>query len=80
MPADLPLLTLYVDAAGIKLPHILKEAGLAASTSEASRKIAEKAVRIDGTRIEDRGLTFAPGAEHVFQVGPASGGAGKARA
>ena len=57
---------------GSSLPHILKEAGLAASTSEASRKIAEKAVRIDGTRIEDRGLTFAPGAEHIFQVGSAA--------
>lgn len=70
LPTDLPLLTVYVDAAGIKLPNVLKEAGLAASTSEASRKIAEKAVRVDGTRAEDRGLTFAPGAEHVFQVGP----------
>ena len=70
LPTDLPLLTVYVDAAGIKLPNVLKEAGLAASTSEASRKIAEKAVRVDGTRAEDRSLTFAPGAEHVFQVGP----------
>ena len=70
MPTDLPLLTVYVEAAGIKLPNVLKEAGLAASTSEASRKIAEKAVRVDGTRAEDRSLTFAPGAEHVFQVGP----------
>jgi tyrosyl-tRNA synthetase len=70
MPTDLPLTTVYVDAAGLRLPNLLKEAGLASSTSEAGRKIAEKAVRVDGTRIEDRGLTFAPGAEHVLQVGP----------
>lgn len=69
-PSDLPLLTVYVEAEGIRLPNVLKEAGLAASTSEANRKIAEKAVRVDGNRTEDRGLTFAPGAEHVFQVGP----------
>jgi len=70
IPADLPLTTLYVEATGAKLANILKEAGLAVSTSEANRKIDEKAVRIDGTRATDRGLTFAPGAEHVFQVGP----------
>jgi tyrosyl-tRNA synthetase len=70
IPADLPLLTLYVDAAGIKLPNILKEAGLASSTSDANRKIGENAVRIDGNRTTDRGLTFVAGVEHVFQVGP----------
>jgi tyrosyl-tRNA synthetase len=70
IPLDLPLTTVYVDSAGLRLPNLLKEAGLASSTSEASRKIAEKAVRVDGTRIEDRGLTFAPGAVHVLQVGP----------
>jgi len=69
LPTDLPLMTVFVDASGLKLPNVLKEAGLAASTTEANRKIAEKAVRVDGTRIEDRGLTFAPGAEHIFQVG-----------
>jgi tyrosyl-tRNA synthetase len=70
IPADLPLTTLYVDAAGAKLANVLKEAGLASSTSEANRKIEEKAVRIDGTRITDRSLILAPGVEHVFQVGP----------
>ena len=70
MPTDLPLLTLYVEAAGARLANVLKEAGLASSTSEASRKIAEKAVRVDGNRTEDRGLIFTPGAEHIFQVGP----------
>jgi len=69
IPEGLPLTTLYVDAAGIRLPNLLKEAGLAPSTTEANRKIAEKAVKIDGTRVEDRSLTFTPGAEHVFQIG-----------
>jgi len=58
-----------VDAGGLKLANVLKQAGLAASTSEANRKIEEGAVRIDGARVTDRGLTLAAGAEHVFQVG-----------
>jgi tyrosyl-tRNA synthetase len=69
VPADLPVKVLAVEAAGIRLANLLKEAGLAASTSEANRKIEEGAVRIDGAKVTDRGLTLAAGAEHVFQVG-----------
>jgi tyrosyl-tRNA synthetase len=70
LPANLETTTIQVDAAGARLAVLLKEAGLAASTSEANRKIEEGAVRIDGTKVSDKGLTFAAGAEHVFQVGP----------
>jgi tyrosyl-tRNA synthetase len=70
LPTNLDTTTLYVDAAGARLPALLKEAGLAASTSEANRKIEEGAVRIDGTRVSDKGLTLGAGAEHIFQVGP----------
>jgi tyrosyl-tRNA synthetase len=70
LPANLETTTIQVDAAGARLAALLKEAGLAASTSEANRKIEEGAVRIDGTKVSDKGLTFAAGAEHVFQVGP----------
>lgn len=69
VPADLPLQTLYVDAAGVRLGNLLKQAGLAASSSEANRKIDEGAVRIDGTRVTDRSLTLAVGGEHVVQIG-----------
>ena len=69
VPSDLPAKVVKVDAGGLKIANLLKEAGLAASTSEANRKIEEGAVRIDGTRVTDRGLTVAAGAEHVFQVG-----------
>jgi len=69
VPSDLPAKVVKVDVGGLKLANVLKEAGLAASTSEANRKIEEGAVRIDGTRVTDRGLTLAAGAEHVFQVG-----------
>jgi tyrosyl-tRNA synthetase len=69
VPQDLPLKVIPVAGAGLRLANILKEAGLAASTSEANRKIDEGAVRIDGERVTDRGLTLKGGAEHVFQVG-----------
>jgi len=69
VPQDLPLKVVPVDGAGLRLANLLKEAGLAASTSEANRKIEEGAVRIDGTRVSDRNLTFRAGSEHVLQVG-----------
>lgn len=69
VPQDLPVKAIPVDGAGLRIANLLKEAGLAASTSEANRKIGEGAVRIDGERVSDRGLTLHAGAEHVFQVG-----------
>jgi tyrosyl-tRNA synthetase len=69
VPADLPLQVIRVDGAGLRVANLLKEAGLAASTSEANRKIEEGAVRIDGAKATDRGLTLKAGAEHVIQVG-----------
>jgi tyrosyl-tRNA synthetase len=69
VPTDLEAKVVQVEAAGMRIANVLKEAGLAASTSEANRKIEEKAVKVDGTRVSDRGLTFNAGADHVFQVG-----------
>jgi tyrosyl-tRNA synthetase len=69
VPADLVPKAVAVEAAGIKLPSLLKAAGLAASTSEATRKIEEGAVRIDGERVTDRGLVLRAGADHVLQIG-----------
>jgi tyrosyl-tRNA synthetase len=69
VPQDLPLRVIPVEAGGLRLASLLKEAGLAASTNEARRKIEEGAVRIDGTRVSDLGLTLRAGAEHVLQVG-----------
>jgi tyrosyl-tRNA synthetase len=66
---DLPLKVVSVQGPGLRLANLLKEAGLAGSTSEANRKIEEGAVRIDGARVCDRALTLKTGAEHVVQVG-----------
>jgi tyrosyl-tRNA synthetase len=55
-------------AGGIRLPHLLAKTGLAASVSEATRKIKEGAVEINGARVTDLALADAP-AELVIQVG-----------
>jgi tyrosyl-tRNA synthetase len=69
-PTDLPLQFLSsADAGGVKLAAALKEAGLAASNSEANRKIQEGAVRVDGNKTIDREMRLTPGAEHVLQLG-----------
>jgi tyrosyl-tRNA synthetase len=70
LPTDLVPQVLAVEEGGLRLANALKEGGLAASTSEANRKIDEGAVRIDGERVSDRSRTLAAGADHVFQVGP----------
>jgi tyrosyl-tRNA synthetase len=69
VPTDLAPQAVPVEAAGIRLGNLLKEAGLAASTSEANRKIGEGAVRIDGQKATDRGLLLQAGADHVIQLG-----------
>jgi tyrosyl-tRNA synthetase len=69
VPTDLPPVRVPVDAAGLRVANVLKAAGLAASTSEANRKIDEGAVKLDGSRVTDRALTLHAGADHVLQVG-----------
>ena len=69
VPTDLAPVAIAVDATGLRVANVLKAAGLAASTSEANRKIDEGAVKVDGVRVTDRGLTLHAGADHVLQVG-----------
>jgi tyrosyl-tRNA synthetase len=69
VPDDVPLKEIAVGADGIRIGALLREAGLAASGSEASRKITERAVRIDGVVTEDRELQLRAGAEHLLQLG-----------
>jgi tyrosyl-tRNA synthetase len=69
VPTDLTPLVIPVAAAGLRVANLLKAAGLAASTSEANRKIDEGAVKLDGARVSDRNLTLHAGADHVLQVG-----------
>jgi len=69
MPDDMPELTLDSENGEIGIASLLKSASLTGSTSDAFRMIKQGAVRIDGERVEDRGLTVKSGSTHVFQVG-----------
>ena len=69
VPTDLVPKVIPVEAGGLRVANLLKAAGLAASTSEANRKIDEGAVKLDGVRVTDRGLTLHAGTDLVLQVG-----------
>ncbi len=68
----LPLAEIPVPADGLRIAALLKTAGLAASNGEASRKLGERAVRIDGEVFEDAQRLFLPGFEGVVQIGKRS--------
>jgi len=68
-PDDMPEITLSAPDGVLGIAHVLKGAALTPSTSDAFRMIKQGAVRIDGERIEDRGLQISSGSSHVFQVG-----------
>ena len=70
MPADMPEISLECGAAEtLGIAHLLQQAELVASTSEAFRMLKQGAVRIDGERVEDRDTSIPAGSSHVYQVG-----------
>ena len=70
MPEDMPEVALESGAdRALGIAHVLQQAGLVASTSEAFRMLKQGAVRIDGERVEDRDTSISAGTTHVFQVG-----------
>ena len=56
-------------SSGLLITHVLRDAGLTPSTSDALRMIQQGAVRIDGERIDDRNLIIKAGSNHIIQVG-----------
>jgi tyrosyl-tRNA synthetase len=69
VPQDLAVAEIRVPAEGMRIGALLKAAGLAPSTSEAMRKLGERAVRVDGDVVEARDLLLKPGGEHLLQLG-----------
>jgi len=57
------------DSGEIAIANLLKEAGLAVSTSEAMRMIKQGAAKIEGEKITDNKLRIACGTTAVYQVG-----------
>jgi len=69
LPDNIPEIDAPTGGAGLLIANLLRDAGLASSTSEAIRLIGQGAVRIDGERLEDPRLHCAPGTAHTYQVG-----------
>lgn len=69
LPDDMPRVNVEVGAAGLPISQVLKQAGLTGSTSEALRMVEQGAVRLNGERVEDKGLILSSGSTAVLQVG-----------
>ncbi len=69
LPEEVPEAEVQSREGRLPIANLLKEAGLATSTSEAFRLIQQGAVRIDGERVENRDRELAAGSCHVYQVG-----------
>ncbi|HKJ21594.1 MAG TPA: tyrosine--tRNA ligase [Gammaproteobacteria bacterium] len=69
LPEDLPEVSVPAPDGAVPIANLLKQAGLAASTSEAIRLIKQGGLRIDGERVQDHALQVRSGTTHVYQVG-----------
>jgi len=68
VPDDLPETLVQSGTVPMLLSQVMKESGLAASTSEARRLIAQGAVRLDGTRVEED-CSLNPGVTYLLGAG-----------
>ncbi len=69
IPDDIRKITVHAEGGDIKLALVLKEAGLAASSSAAYRLLDQGAVRLDGEKVSDRDARLASGNTYVLQAG-----------
>lgn len=65
----LPLNEVVVPAEGLRIAALLTAAGITASNSEGSRKLKERAVKVNGEVVEDAQQLYLPGFEGLLQVG-----------
>jgi tyrosyl-tRNA synthetase len=72
VPENLPERLIEIDAPTARLTGILKEIGFVASTSEASRKITEGAVRVNQERVLSHGHELSAGHSYIVSVGKRS--------
>jgi tyrosyl-tRNA synthetase len=69
LPEDMAEYELQAPDGGLGIANLLRAARLVSSNAEAFRLISQGAVRIDGERVDDRGLEIPAGTTHVYQVG-----------
>ncbi len=69
LPEEIPVVTVSVTSDGLPFANVLKESGLAASTSESHRLVKQGAVRLDGEKVGDSRRVMHAGEEVLIQVG-----------
>lgn len=69
MPENMPEVSVSAPEGGVLITHLLKQAGLTPSTSEAQRMIEQGGVKLDGERVVDKALRLTPGRTVIAQVG-----------
>jgi len=69
VPDVMPEYQLPGENGGLLVVHLLKQAGLTASTSEAMRMIEQGGVKLNGEKVADKSLRVLSGAVVVAQVG-----------
>ena len=69
IPSDIPEYRIASEGAGVPIAQVLKQAGLAASTSEALRLVQQGGVKVDGDKVGDKDLRLSKGTTAVLQVG-----------
>jgi tyrosyl-tRNA synthetase len=68
-PTDIPTRVETIDEATISLARLLKQVGLAESTSAAYRLIEQGGVKIDGERVDNPKATLTSGSACLLRVG-----------
>jgi tyrosyl-tRNA synthetase len=69
VPDNIEKKTVAIEGASIGIGALLKQTGLAESTTAANRLVQQGAVRIDGEKVEDIKIAIQPGPARLFQVG-----------
>jgi tyrosyl-tRNA synthetase len=69
LPENMPEGAVNAPTGGILIAHLLKQAGLTPSTSEAQRMIEQGGVKVNGERLSDWSTRFSAGEVLVVQVG-----------
>ena len=69
IPEDIEEVRYALDDESMPLVNLLKETGMVASTSEASRLIKQGGIKIDSKKVEDPKMLILAGTKQVYQVG-----------
>lgn len=69
LPDEIDEVEYAIDGESVPLVNLLKETGMVASTSEASRLIKQGGIKIESEKVVDPKMKIEPGTKQVYQVG-----------